>query len=193
MAKKEDTKKTKAELLKEIEGLRERVRELENPKDQLTGLYNWIHFLTIAEREFERSIRYKRPMSLMLLDVDDLKGINRDYNRACGDQVLVEVSKRCEDNIRELDHIGCYEGGKFILLLVETDRLNAKKAGERIRKVVVSRPILTDKGAVKATVSVGVAGRITVMTDISALLEKADEALFLAKDRGRNRVETSGN
>ncbi len=192
MAKKEDSEKTKAELIKEIEELRERVKELENPRDELTGLYNWIHFLTISEREFERALRYKRPMSLILLDIDNLKGINRDYTRKCGDQILIEVTKRCKANIRELDYIGCYEGGKFTLLFVETDKLNAKKAGERIRKVIASSPVSTDKGPVKVTVSIGIADRTTEIADISSLLEKADEALFLAKDRGRNCVQISG-
>lgn len=193
MTKREDSKKTKEELINDIEELRERVRELENPKDGLTGLYNWIHFLTIAEREFERALRYNRPISVILLDIDHLKRINKDYNEKCGDQILVEVSKRCEDNIRELDHIGCYEGGKFILLFLETTKLDAKKAGNRLRKVIASRPISTKKGSLTVTVSIGVADKTDEMSDISSLLSEAEDALFSAKDQGRNRVETSGD
>jgi len=191
MAKKEDSKKTKEELLKEVEELRERVEELKNPIDEVTGLYRWIHFLNLAEREFERSCRFKRPMSVILLDIDRLKKINKDYNEKCGDQILLEVSKRCKDNIRDLDYVGCYEGGKFILLLLETNKLGAKKAANRLRKIIASRPILTEKGSLTVTVSIGIAEKDTGMADISSLLEKADEALFLAKDQGRNRVETS--
>lgn len=193
MAKKEDSKKTKEELLKEVEELRERVEELKNPIDEVTGLYTWIYFLNLAEREFERARRFKRPMSVILLDVDRLKKINKDYGEKCGDQILIEVSKRCKDNIRDLDYVGCYEGGKFILLLLETNKLDAKKAANRLRKIIATRPILTEKGSLTVTVSIGITEKTTGMADISLLLEKADEALFLAKDQGRNRVETTSN
>jgi diguanylate cyclase (GGDEF)-like protein len=193
MTKKEDSKKTKEELLKEVEELRERVDELKNPIDEVTGLYTWIYFLNLAEREFERARRFKRPMAVILLDIDRLKKINKDYNERCGDQILIEVSKRCKDNIRDLDYVGCYEGGKFILLLLETNKIDAKKAANRLRKIVATRPISTEKGSITVTVSIGVAEKTTGMVDISSLLEKADEALFLAKDQGRNRVETTSN
>ncbi len=191
MVKKEDSKKSKAELIEEVEELRERVKELQNPIDKVTGLYTWIYFLNLAEREFERAYRFKRPVSVVLVDIDHLKKINKKYNEKCGDQILVEVSKRCKDNIRDLDYIGCYEEGKFILLFLETDKLDAKKAGNRLRKVIASRPISTDKGPLTVTVSIGIADKTADITDISALLEKAEEALFAAKDQGRNRVETS--
>jgi diguanylate cyclase (GGDEF)-like protein len=191
MAKKEDSKKTKEELINEVEELRERVKELKKPLDKVTGLYTWIYFLNLAEREFERAHRFKRPISVILLDIDHLKGINRDYNRKCGDQILVEVSKRCKDNIRDLDYIGCYEGGKFILLFLETNKSDAKKAADRLRKIIASRPVSTQSGFLTVTVSIGVADKTAEMTDISSLLSRAEEALFLAKDQGRNRVETS--
>lgn len=192
MAKKEDSKKSKAELIEDVEELRERVKELKNPRDKVTGLYTWIYFLNLAEREFERAHRFKRPISVVLVDIDHLKEINREYNKKCGDQILVEVSKRCKDNIRDLDYIGCYEGGKFILLFLETNKMDAKKAGNRLRKIIASRPISTEKGSLTVTVSIGIAEKTAEITDISALLEKAEEALFSAKDQGRNRVETSG-
>jgi len=191
MPKKEDSKKTKAELLKEVEELRERVKELEKPIDKVTGLYTWIYFLNLAEREFERARRFKRPLSVILLDIDHLKKINTEYNEKCGDQTLVEVSKRCRDNIRDLDYIGSYEGGKFILLLLETDKSEAKKAGDRLRRIIASRPISTQRRSFTVTVSIGIADKTAEMNDISSLLEKADEALFSAKEQGRNRVETS--
>lgn len=191
MAKKEDSKKNKEELIKEVEELRERVKELQNPRDKVTGLYTWIYFLNLAEREFERAYRFKRPVSVVLVDIDHLKEINKEYNKKCGDQVLIEISKRCKDNIRDLDYVGCYEEGKFILLFLETDKLDAKKAGNRLRKIIASRPISTDKGSLTVTVSIGIADKTADITDISALLEKAEEALFSAKDQGRNRVETS--
>ncbi len=193
MSKKKDSKKTKEELIKEVEELRERVKELKNPIDELTDLYNWVYFLNFAEREFERARRFKRPMSVILLDIDHLKQINSNLNKNSGDQILIEVSKRCKDNIRDLDFIGCYEAGKFILLFLETDKIDAKKASDRLRKVVAARPISTSKGGVNVTVSIGVAGRSEDTPDISSLLEQAEQALFFAKEQGRNRVETTSN
>lgn len=193
MSKIEDSKKTKAELIKEVEDLRERVAELKNPIDELTNLYNWVYFLNFAEREFERARRFKRPMSVILIDVDHLKKINSDLNKKSGDEILVEVSKRCKDNVRDLDFIGCYEGGKFILLFLETNKADAKKASDRLRKVIAARPISTSKGEITVTVSIGVAERSDDTPDISSLLERAEQALFFAKEQGRNRVETTGN
>jgi two-component system chemotaxis family response regulator WspR len=193
MSKIEDSKKTKAELIKEVEDLRERVRELKNPIDELTNLYNWVHFLSFAEREFERARRFKRPVSLILIDIDHLKKINSDFNKQSGDQILIEVSKRCKDNIRDLDFIGCYEGGKFILLFLETNKADAKRASDRLRKVIASRPISTSKGEVTVTVSIGVTERSDDTPDISSLLEKAEQALFFAKEQGRNRVEATSS
>lgn len=193
MSKKEDSKKTKEDLIKEVEDLRERVRELKNPIDELTELYSWVYFLNFAEREFERARRFKRPMSLILIDIDHLKEINSDFNKKSGDQILIEVSRRCKDNIRDLDFIGCYEGGKFILLFMETSKTDAKKASDRLRKVIAARPISTSKGEITVTVSIGVAALSDDATDISYLLEKAEQALFFAKEQGRNRVETTNS
>jgi len=193
MSKTNDLKKTKEELLREVEELRERVKELKNPIDALTKLYTWIHFLNFAEREFERARRFKRPMSVILLDIDHLKKVNTVYNEKCGDRILVEVSKRCRDNIRELDFIGCYEGGKFILLLLETKKSDAKKAADRLRKIIACRPISTQRDKITVTVSIGIADKTDQMPDISSLLEKAEEALFLAKNQGRNRIETTSD
>jgi diguanylate cyclase (GGDEF)-like protein len=193
MPKKENSKKTKEELIREVEELRERVKELKNPIDELTKLYNWVFFLNFAEREFERARRFKRPMSVILVDIDHLKKINSNLNTKSGDQILVEVSERCKDNIRDLDFIGCYEAGKFILLFLETNKADAKRASDRLRKVIAARPISTAKGDVTVTVSIGVAARSVDTPDISALLEKAEQALFIAKEQGRNRVETASN
>jgi diguanylate cyclase (GGDEF)-like protein len=191
MSKIEDSKKTKEELIKEVEYLRERVAELKNPIDELTNLYNWVYFLNFAEREFERARRFKRPMAVILIDVDHLKKINSDLNKKSGDEILIEISKRCKDNVRDLDFIGCYEGGKFILLFLETNKADAKKAADRLRKVIASRPISTSKGEITVTVSIGVTERSDDTPDISSLLERAEQALFFAKEQGRNRVETT--
>lgn len=179
--------KTMKELIREINELRERVRELSHPIDEVTGLYTWVHFLNFAEREFERARRFKRPMSVILLDVDHLKKVNEVFNEKCGNQILVEVSKRCKENIRDLDFLGCYEGGKFILLLIEIKKNDAKKVAERLHKIIASRPVITEKGPTKVTVSIGIADMSSQTPDLSSILEKAEDALFLAKEEDRNR------
>jgi diguanylate cyclase (GGDEF)-like protein len=179
--------KTMKELIRERNELRERIRELSHPIDSLTGLYTWVHFLSFAEREFERARRFKRPMSLILLDIYNLKKVNETLNEKCGNQILVEVSKRCKENIRDLDFLGCYEGGKFILLLVEIKKNDAKKVAKRLQRIIASEPIITDKGPVSVTVSVGIADMSSRTRDLSSIFEEAEDALFLAKEEARNR------
>ncbi len=179
--------KTIEELVREINELRERIKELSHPIDEITGLYTWIHFLNFAEREFERSRRFKRPMSVILLDIDNLKEFNKVFNEKCGNQILKEVSKRCKENIRNLDFLGCYEGGKFILLLIEIKKNDAKKVAERLQKIIASEPVITDKGPATVSVSIGIADRSSQTPDLSSIFEKAEDVLFLAKKEGRNR------
>jgi two-component system chemotaxis family response regulator WspR len=179
--------KTIKELIQERNELKERIRELAHPIDELTGLYTWVHFLNFAEREFERARRFKRPMSVILLDVDHLKKINEVFGEKCGNQILVEVSKICRENIRDLDFVGCYEGGKFILLLIEIKKSDAEKVAKRLQKVIASKPIVTDKGPATVTVSIGIADLSSRTPDLSSVFEKAEDTLFLTKVKGRNR------
>lgn len=169
--------------------MREEVKSLENPLDELTGLYTWIHFLNFAEREFQRAQRFERSISIILIDVDNLGQINENHTRECGDQVLVEISKRCKQNIRDLDVLGCYEDGKFILLLIEVEKNNAKKVAERLRRIITARPVTTEEGAITVTVTIGVTDLSGEIKDLPSLLERAEDALFLAKKEGQNRVE----
>jgi diguanylate cyclase (GGDEF)-like protein len=123
-----------------------------------------------------------------MLDVDHFKNINDSYGHTIGDVVLAAIAQRCLANIRNIDIIGRYGGEEFALILPETDFSAAQKAAERLRLVVADEPILTEAGPVKMTVSLGVAEKSELITNVEGLLKGADEALLRAKRAGRNRV-----
>ncbi|MCJ7622289.1 MAG: sensor domain-containing diguanylate cyclase, partial [Anaerolineaceae bacterium] len=157
--------------------------------DSLTGWYNRRYFFELAEIEFERSLRYQHPLSIIIFDLDHFKNVNDEYGHLVGDQVLQTVTRRIQNVLRRPDIWGRYGGEEFIILLPVTDIDPAAQVAERIRAVIADEPIETEKGALSVTISVGAAsiyGQITLMVD--SLLDMADQALFAAKSGGRNRV-----
>jgi diguanylate cyclase (GGDEF)-like protein len=157
--------------------------------DSLTGLHNRRHFLELAEHEFQRARRYKRPMSMIMLDIDRFKQVNDTYGHAVGDQVLRAVATRCHDTLRTIDFMGRFGGEEFILLLPENNLDGACNAAERLRQRVAEDPIETERGPVSVTISLGVAAIAADCPDLKTLLERVDAALYAAKKAGRNRVE----
>jgi diguanylate cyclase (GGDEF)-like protein len=156
--------------------------------DALTGVHNRRHLLAIAERETARARRYARPLSVMLIDVDHFKQVNDSQGHAAGDEVLVHLTETMSAALRSTDALGRLGGEEFAIVLPETDEAAAIAAGERIRARVAEMVVPTRVGAVRTTVSVGVAALDGSDPDFSALLARADEALYLAKARGRNLV-----
>ncbi len=186
--------------------------------DGLTGLYNRRHFFELAERELERSRRYDRPLSAMMLDIDHFKQVNDTHGHAVGDQVLQALAARFRDNVRDIDLLARYGGEEFVALLPEVGLESARAAAERLRQSVAETPIETAAGPLSVTVSLGVGaihfgaihvgaihvGAIHVgaihelpvpgapdCPDLPTLLRLADEALYAAKNAGRNRVATN--
>ncbi len=170
--------------------------------DPLTGIYNRRHFMSLAWAEFQRSIRYKNPLSAIMLDIDHFKNINDTYGHLAGDQVLQIIASRCEENLRVNDLISRYGGEEFVILLPETSAAAirsqknelpfeiepAKIVAERLRKVIESTTISTDRGEVNITISLGVAELTAEINNIEQLIDRADLALLDAKALGRNRV-----
>jgi diguanylate cyclase (GGDEF)-like protein/PAS domain S-box-containing protein len=157
--------------------------------DSLTGWYNRRYFFELAEIEFERSLRYQHPLSIIIFDLDNFKDINDEFGHLVGDQVLQTVTRRIQSVLRRPDIWGRYGGEEFVVLLPETDIDAAAKAAERVRNTIADEQIETSKGAVPVTISVGAAsfyGQIT--STIDTLLDMADQALLSAKSGGRNRV-----
>jgi diguanylate cyclase (GGDEF)-like protein len=157
--------------------------------DGLTGTYNRRHFMDLAQREYDNARRFGHPLTAMMLDVDHFKRINDRHGHHVGDQVLRVLAERCKAALRSVDVLGRYGGEEFAILLPGTSQHNAATIlAERIRKKVAEEPIKTDDGAVKVTVSVGVAALDPDMRSTGDLFKRADSALYEAKQAGRNRV-----
>lgn len=159
--------------------------------DPLTGLQNRRSLFELGRIEFSRSQRMGRPFSCMMLDVDHFKEINDNHGHQIGDQVLQEFGKRYKAYVREIDLVGRYGGEEFMILLPETDRDRALMAAERIRNAVAQNPISTTAGPLDLTISIGVATMDDKTTHLDALVARADQALYIAKHKGRNRVSIS--
>ncbi len=156
--------------------------------DVLTGLYNRRGLFLLGEREIERALRYNRPLSALMLDLDHFKQVNDVHGHAIGDQVLCEISQRCLSLVREVDLVSRYGGDEFVLLLSENNLEAACMVAERLREAVAINPIKTEAGEISITASVGVAQANMKTPNLDALIKNADDAMYIAKNSGRNRV-----
>ena len=157
--------------------------------DPLTGIANRRAFLQDAEAQLKRQATEPRPMAVLLLDLDNFKGINDRFGHAIGDRVLrmfAEVGSGC---MRRYDIFGRLGGEEFAALLVDTSRERALAVAEQIRASFVEVTGMVEGKPVVATVSIGVVISYDAVLDLSALLAQADHALYRAKDNGRNRIE----
>jgi diguanylate cyclase (GGDEF)-like protein len=158
--------------------------------DELTGLYNRRGLFELGRREVERSLRFGRDLPALMIDVDLFKEINDEYGHLIGDQVLQVLAMRFRHNVRDIDVVGRYGGDEFVILLLENDLPTAKMIAERLRVLISSIPILTDRGPIDVSVSMGLTSIGNDVKDLPTLLQRADEALFAAKSTGRNRIAT---
>jgi diguanylate cyclase (GGDEF)-like protein len=156
--------------------------------DSLTGMFTRRHFFELGEIEFARSRRYKRPLSMLIIDVDHFKQVNDTYGHAVGDKVLEMVAQCYIQNVRQPDIVGRYGGDEFVLLLPETNLMEAQGLAERLRTQISSVTVQTDQREICVTISLGVASLDSSCADLSDLLRRSDEALLEAKRSGRNSV-----
>ena len=156
--------------------------------DGLTGLFNRRHFLDLAESEWSRFDRYERPLSLMMIDIDRFKSINDRYGHDVGDRVIAHVAGICREGKRASDIICRIGGEEFVMLLPETPLDSAVLVAERLRRRIADSPLLDPATRVALTASIGVAEAGSLTADIMALMMAADEALYRAKNAGRDRV-----
>ena len=153
--------------------------------DTLTGLFNRGAFEKKITEEFERAKRYRRPLSIIIIDIDDFKKINDSYGHHCGDEVLKTMAKNLGYKRRQSDLCARYGGDEFVLVLPETRLENALQAIDRICKGVKDSTF----GPVRLTVSIGVASTSAKeYSDWRDMLVEADEALYDAKSRGKGRA-----
>lgn len=166
-------------------------RELEelSTTDFLTGVFNRRYFMEIATTELKRHQRHAKITSILMLDIDHFKDVNDTYGHSVGDQALRHLVKICRDNLREEDIFARYGGEEFCALLPETDASTAKEVAERLRYNIESTPMELDEQLLHLSVSIGLSGiDARQETDIEPWLERADQAMYRAKEQGRNRV-----
>ncbi len=157
--------------------------------DALTGTLNRSAFYQHAEKEFTRSKRYYRPLSVIMLDIDHFKRVNDQYGHHGGDQVLQIFAEACQEVIRSTDVMGRVGGEEFALLLPDTPIKSAFNLAERLRERINKYPYLAGEMLIDVTASLGVAELHSDDVDFKALLQRADEALYEAKHAGRNQVK----
>lgn len=156
--------------------------------DLLTGARSRRDFLETLENEMGRALRHGAPLSLVLLDIDFFKRVNDTYGHPIGDVVLRELSALCSTVLRAHDVFGRLGGEEFGLILPQTDVEGAMLVAEKLRLAVEDAVISTDRGPVRITISAGVASALSAGDDSSHLVIRADDALYRAKQTGRNRV-----
>ena len=159
--------------------------------DHLTGLQNRRSLFELGRVEFARAHRMNRPFCCMMLDLDHFKQINDKYGHPVGDQVLKEFARRCKSSVREIDLVGRYGGEELVILLPETDRKTSVLVAERLRASIAATPITVADLEIPVTVSIGVATKDEHTTHLEALMARADQAMYIAKHKGRNRVAMS--
>jgi diguanylate cyclase (GGDEF)-like protein len=162
-------------------------------RDTLTGLYNRWFVIEKIDSEINRALRHGSSMSLLMMDIDYFKRINDTWGHAAGDQVLQAIGKLLRESCRVYDVPGRYGGEEFCVLLPETKVGNTNVVAERIRSRLESTELSCGDDKIVVTASIGIAGmdapEAANLLSPAALIDRADRALYSAKNHGRNRVE----
>lgn len=180
-------------ILRDITEVKKHIAQLEDlaSRDGLTGILNLRQWRFLADNELARNQRNAKGLALLMIDLDHFKRVNDEYGHAAGDQVLKECTRKLAALVRPSDPFGRLGGEEFGLLLPDTDPAVALHKAEQLRAAVAGMEIAIGGGAIRATLSIGLAcvspGDPALSLD--ALLQRADRALYRAKEAGRNRVE----
>jgi two-component system cell cycle response regulator len=161
--------------------------------DGLTGVWNRRYFQMSFRQTLATAVRFERPFSVLMMDLDHFKRVNDTYGHQRGDAVLVEFARRVSSVLREIDTFARYGGEEFVALLSETDYSGAVTTAGKIIDVVGSEPFgEAGEEPVRLTVSIGISSYPRHGASFSALIEAADQALYEAKQGGRDRVVVAG-
>jgi two-component system, cell cycle response regulator len=177
------------ELQQQLIGAREQLR-VQATHDYLTGIFNHRAILAVMEKELARSRREGSSVAVMMADIDHFKRVNDTYGHQAGDIVIRETVRQMLASIRLYDSIGRYGGEEFVVIAPGCDLTSAMAQAERIREFVSAHAVQADSVAIQTTVSIGL---VTASDgpELSRILQAADEALYVAKKEGRNRVAVS--
>ncbi|NMG39129.1 PleD family two-component system response regulator [Chelativorans sp. ZYF759] len=158
--------------------------------DGLTGLHNRRYLDSHLKTLFDRAMNRRRPLSLMITDIDRFKGINDTHGHDAGDEILREFAARLRKNVRGIDLACRFGGEEFVVVMPDTDPELANIVAERIRAQIADKPFVVSSLAepLSVTISIGVSGIKHSGDSVEALMKRADKALYEAKNSGRNRV-----
>jgi len=156
--------------------------------DPLTGTNNRYSFLEKAQAELTRALRYGKPFTLLMLDIDDFKQVNDNFGHHMGDEVLKRMVRKSMATLRKTDIFGRLGGEEFGVVLIETDAQKGLVIAERLRSNLAKLKIKAGKKVIHFTVSIGLATLKESDRTIEKIMRRADKALYEAKSKGRNRV-----
>jgi diguanylate cyclase (GGDEF)-like protein len=158
--------------------------------DELTKVFNRRYFNQRFEREMQRAQRYGRTLSLIMLDIDHFKTFNDTHGHLWGDQILKQVAQILEKSLRKADILARFGGEEFVVLLPEIDKEHGRKVAEKLRRAIerTDFPNAATQPLGRLTISLGLAAFPEDAKEAEALLDHADQGLYLAKSRGRNQI-----
>ncbi len=156
--------------------------------DPLTEIFNRYSWFDRAEQEVHRALRNQHDLSLLFIDLDRFKSINDTYGHTSGDTVLKQMVRQWRTKLRDYDIFGRFGGEEFVVLLPETSLVQAEEIARRLCEASRELQITTAKGDIRVTASIGVAGICSEGDSLEAMVYRADEAMYMAKDSGRDTV-----
>ncbi|MDH4065426.1 MAG: sensor domain-containing diguanylate cyclase [Acidobacteriota bacterium] len=162
-------------------------------RDPLTGCFTRSHALEVVDAELRRARRSQAPVSLIMFDIDHLKEVNDRHGHLCGDAVLAVIGKRMREVLRGSDLKCRYASAQFLVLLPETPLAGTKRVAETLRREVADRAIAWAGEDLHVTASFGLTQALAGEVNVQALVGRADQALYRAKDDGGNCVRTASD
>jgi diguanylate cyclase (GGDEF)-like protein/PAS domain S-box-containing protein len=157
--------------------------------DSLTGFYNRRGLEELGKHEIERAIRFDRPLTTLMIDIDHFKRVNDSFGHPVGDEILIQLAHRLKSKLRDVDILSRYGGEEFFIMLPETDKDNAYIIADRIRKLIDDNSFPTSAGLINITVSIGICYLSKNIYNLEDMVNYADQALYQAKQNGRNNVK----
>jgi diguanylate cyclase (GGDEF)-like protein len=156
--------------------------------DSLTGLFNRRHFFERGNLEIRRSRRTHQPLTMIMIDIDFFKTVNDRFGHLVGDQILQGIAGLMQQSLRDIDLFARYGGDEFVILLPDTPIQGAQMVAERLRKAISHVPLVQADEPVWVTISLGMAMLRPDCKELECLLTRSDQALYFAKEHGRDRV-----